>query len=321
MRSTTAVSEVRVGVSGDVEQPRVVEFGFVAVGRVVPHRHLVAGFHTDAAEFDVFGQIAPHEDHRAGPPDDLFDRSGCDAVEVGPPCRPGVGVSTQCHHAVADGVAGCLVAGSGQQHEERGDLRGRQLLTVDLGRHQVRGQVIGGFGAAGLSQLDAVRGEVEDHLNHLVVVGGHFLVADSQCDRRPVEDLLLVGFRDAHHVADDLQRERPGKGLDEVCRPVGVSGHHVAHQLPSPLSHALVDAGHHFGCERPIDYRSKALVTRVIEVDHRAAEFGDCRVDFAQRHAGRGGAEQVRVPARMVDMVVGRQRPVAGARLESGRRG
>ena len=204
-----AVPDVRVGISGDVEQPRIAELRFVAVGRVVPHRDLVAGLHLDAAQFDVLGEIAAHEDHRRA------QRTISSTAVAATPSKsahhlsPLLGIAAERHHAVADRVAGGLVAGGRQQDEERGDLRGRQPLAVDLGLHQVRGQILPGsrppssanctpYAASSVTALTPRR------------ITGRLVVSGSQDHRRPVEDLLLVLLRDAHHVADDLQRQRTG---------------------------------------------------------------------------------------------------------------
>lgn len=57
-----------------------------------------------------------------GPPHDLLDRGGRQAVEVRPPPVPLLGIAGQCQHAVSDRVARRLVAGHHQQDEERRDL-------------------------------------------------------------------------------------------------------------------------------------------------------------------------------------------------------
>ena len=193
----------------------------------------------------------------------------------------------------------------------------RQPLTVDLRLHQVGGQIVGGMGPAGLGQLRAVLGEIQDRLDDLVVAGRHLVVTRAEDHRRPVEDLGLVLFGDAHHVADDLQRKRTRERLDEVRPPVGVVGHHVAHQPLRPGVDAFLDAGHHLRGERPVDDRAQPQVPRVVEADHRAAELRDRGSDLAQRHAGRDRTEDLRMPARIVHVIERRQRPVPWSRLES----
>ena len=61
-----------------------------------------------------------------------------------------------------------------------------------------------------LEQLHARGHELFDRLH---VLG----IADAEDDVRELEDPLGVGARDAHHVADDLQRQRGRDLADEVA--------------------------------------------------------------------------------------------------------
>ncbi len=170
-----------------------------------------------------------------GPSDDLLDGGGGHTVEIGPPLVPFLGIAGERHHAVTDGVARCLVARGRQQNEERGDLSRRQALTVDLGLHQAGGEVVAGMSPA-VPRRDAWRTRRVRRPAAIDVVGfaGHFVVADTQHHRRPVEDLCLVFFRDAHHVADDLQRQQAGSLGDEVGLAVGMVGDHVRRRSCAP---------------------------------------------------------------------------------------
>ena len=80
---------------------------------------------------------------------------------------------------------------------------------------------------------------------------------------------------------------------------------------------AVLDAGHHFRRECPVDDRTQPEVPRIVEVDHRAAELGDRGIYLGKRHAGRDRTEDLRMPAREVDVIERRERPVPGSRLES----
>ena len=294
---------------------------FVTVRRVVPHRHLVAGLHPHPAEFDVLGQVAPHEDHRRRPAHDLLDGGVRHPVEVGPPPGLLVGVPGQRDHPVADRIAGGFIARTRQQDEKRRDFRRRQPLTVDVGLHQVGRQVVGGLRTTGLGQRRAVGGEFQHHRDELVAVVRHFLVAGTEKHGRPMKHLGFVLFGDAHHVADDLQRKRSGDGLDEVCLPVRVIRHQIADQPARPGPDVLFDPRHHLRGERPVDDRPQALMARVVQGDHRTGELRHGRIDVRQCRTGRNRAEHLRMPTRLVDMVERGQCPVSGPRLETGEGG
>ena len=131
--AAAAEAGVWIRCPADIESPRIGELVLIAVGRAVPQRRLVAGRHLHAAQLAVLGQRAPHVDHRRRPPHDLLDSRGCQRVVVGPPLRALVGKARERQHAVADRVAGGLVARHDQQDEERRDLGRRQAA-----RHRPR---------------------------------------------------------------------------------------------------------------------------------------------------------------------------------------
>ena len=67
-----------------------------------------------------------------------------------------------------------------------------------------------------LGEMHCVVDDLADHRHDVGEFAGHFLVTDSQYHVRPVEDFRLVFFWNAHHVADDLQRQQAGGLGDEV---------------------------------------------------------------------------------------------------------
>ena len=96
-----------------------------------------------------------------------------------------------------------------KQNEERGHLCRRQPLTVDLGLHQVGGQILVRIGAAVLGQRDAVTADSIATVN-LVEIGGDVRIAEPRMTFVQWKTFCAVLVRDAHHVADDLQREWAG---------------------------------------------------------------------------------------------------------------
>ena len=316
-----AEPDLWVGVAGDVEQPRITELPLVTVGGVGPHGDLVTGLHLGAAQFEVLGQIAAHEDDRGSPPDDLLDGGGGHAVEVRPPLLPLLRIAGERHHAVADRIARRLVAGGRQQDEERANLRRRQVLAVDLGLNQVCGEVLTGPRPPFLGQVHAVLREFDDCLDHHVEITGRLVVSGSQNHRRPVEDLLFVLLRDAHHVADDLQRQRTGYLVDEVGVRVAMVGGHVRHEPARAVVHTVLDASHDLGREGTVDHLAQPKVTRVVKADHRAHELRDLSGHVVERRARRDRAEDLGVTAGMVDVVERRERPMPGTPSEAGELG
>ena len=121
---------------------------------------LVAGVQLLAAEHGVLGHRAPHPDDRGAPAHDLVDAGRRDAGGVGLPQRPLIGVLGQGQQAVADGVAGGLVAGHDEEDEEGGHLGRGERLAVDVGVDQGRGDVVGRVDPPGLGQLGHEGGEL-----------------------------------------------------------------------------------------------------------------------------------------------------------------
>jgi hypothetical protein len=81
-------------------------------------------------------------DHRRRPAHDLLDRGRRHTIEISRPHAPLVGMVAERLHAVADRVAGGLVAGHHEQHEERGELLVGERSPVDLGVQKLRGEIV-----------------------------------------------------------------------------------------------------------------------------------------------------------------------------------
>ena len=126
--------------------------------------------------------------------------------------------------------------------------------------------------------------------------------------------MVLLG--DPHHVADDLQRQRPGQLADRLAVAVGMSGDHRGDQSVGPLAHRCLDAGHHFRGESPADDRSQPLMPRVVEHDHRAEVLGYLRRLVVDGDVG-AGAEDLGVAAGVEHVVECGQRPMPVACLEA----
>ena len=185
-----------------------------------------------------------------------------------------VGEAGQRQHPVADRVAGGLVSGDGQQDEERRHLGGRELLTVDLGLNQAGGQILVRIGAPVLGQCVRVGADFHCDRAELVEVGGQVGIAEAEDDVGPVEDLVVVFGRDAHHVADHLQGQRAGEFGDQLAVAVRVPFDHLRDQPTGAIADRGFDPRNHLRGEGAADDRSQPLMPRVVHRDHRPEVLG-----------------------------------------------
>jgi hypothetical protein len=99
-----------------------------------------------------------------------------------------------------------------QQHpQEREDLLIVELLTVELGRHQIRHQVVARLNPPLLDDAGQIVPQLAGGPHGMVPVARHVDDAD-----RPSLKLPVVLFREAEHTGDHLGRERERVGGDEV---------------------------------------------------------------------------------------------------------
>ena len=137
---------------------------------------------------------------------------------VGPEPRPLVGVLEEGQHAARDEVAGRLVAGHGQQHEEQVDLElaraGRRRARPGQHAHQV----CVGVEALLLGQLVGVGEQLHRGLGRPSATDLVLRVLAADHPVGPVEDQVAVLLGHAHQVGDDLQgqlgRDRSTKSAD-----------------------------------------------------------------------------------------------------------
>ena len=137
-------------------------------------------------------------------------------------------------------------------------------------------------------------------------------VAGAEDHVRPVEDLCGVGVGDAHHLADDLERERCGERLDEVGRAAGVLVEHAIDELCRLALDVLLDLGDLLRGEALGDDRSQPEVLGVVHRDHRAEELVELLGEVADLEPP-AGAEQLGMAAGVPDVVVSGHGVVPGA--------
>ena len=169
------------------------------------------------AEHGVGGHGAAHPDHGRSPAHDLVDAGGGDARRVGLPQRPLFGVLVMASRPWLMALRVVSLPATTSRMKNGGHLGVGERLAVDVRVDQGGGDVLGRV-------LPAVGGQVEHQQvellrrgherDHRVVASAHVLgVAVGEDDVRRVEDRVVVGGADAHHVADDLERQ-PGRHLD-----------------------------------------------------------------------------------------------------------
>ena len=139
--------------------------------------------------------------------------------------------------------------------------------------------------------------------------GGQVGVAEPENHVGPVEYPLVVVLGNPHHVADDLQRQRPGELADQIGLPIGVVGDQCCHQPMGPFPHRRLDAGHHLWRERSADDRAQSLMARIVEHDHGAEVLGDLGRLVTDGDAT-SRAENIRMAAGEEHVVKLGQRPV-----------
>ena len=301
LRHAREIEAIRVGV--DV---------FVTVARVVPHHDFLALGDLLAANLGVARRGAAEVDDRGGIAHDLFDCVPRAGLEVGEPRALLVGVLRQLHHAVADRVAGGLVAGDDEEDEEAAELLGAHAVAVDDRVHHHRGQVVGRVLQSVLAEGLGIGIDLEGDLDQVLERAAEVGVARTQDHVRPLEDLSLVGLGYAHHLADDLEGKGCGDRVHEVELATGVFLDHAVDDGARLVAHVFLDPADLFRGETLRDDRAQAHVLRVVHRDHRAEEL--VQLDREVRDVGPAtGTEQVGVAAHVPDVVVLGERPVAGA--------
>ena len=84
----------------------------------------------------------------------------------------------------------------------------------------------------------------------------------------------MVVFGDAHHVADDLQRQGTGQVSDDLALAIGMVLHHRGDQALGPVAHRILDESQHPRSECAADDVAQPGVSRVVHLDHRPEVFG-----------------------------------------------
>ena len=226
-----------------------------------------------------------------------------------------VGMVGERLHAVADGGARRLVAGDDEEDEERPELLSGERLALDVGVHELRGDVVGGLGQLPLAELHGELVELHRRRHQVLEAVDVLGVADAEDGVGELEDPAVMRCGDAHHVADDLQRQGGGDLLDEVALS---ERRDAIDDLARLDAHGVTQARHHLRREAAVDDAAQLGVAGIVHRDHRAEELADLDGHVADVHA-LARREDVGSPARGPHVVVPGERPVtgpAGHRLE-----
>ena len=138
---------------------------------------------------------------------------------------------------------------------------------------------------------------------------GHVLRVERAEDHVGVmKDEVVLPLGDAHHVADDLEREPGGDVSNEVAfAPVDQL---IDDQRRGPL-HIVLDLRDHPRRERRRDDAPQSGVARIVEVDHRTEELEELRRHVEDARGTAPRAEQLGPVARLHDVSVAGNRVIA----------
>ena len=134
--------------------------------------------------------------------------------------------------------------------------------------------------------------ELEHRLVH--VIGEELRVGPGQDDVAVGQDHVVLVAGDAHHVADDLERQLGRDVRHEVARP---GGHQVVDDRGGHTLYILFELGDQAGAERPGHDPAQPGVPRVVHVDHGTEVLIELDGQVDQARRALPGAEHVGIPA------------------------
>ena len=198
---------------------------------------------------------------------------------------------------MADGGPRRVVARDREQDEERGDLVAGQRVLIVLGVHERGDEIVGRLGAPQIGELVDERGELEsrsEHGGHRIPAPEHIGVAGSEDDVGRVEHGVEFAAGDAHHVADDEERERLRERFDEIDLAAFA---HLVDDLGADRLDRVEHALELFGGEGASDDSPLARVPRVVHADERPEELHRVGGHVGDRHGTPARAEVLRPTA------------------------
>ena len=214
---------------------------------------------------------------------------------------------------MADGGPRRVVARDREQDEERGDLVAGQRVLIVLGVNERGDEVVGRLGAPQICELVDECRELDarpEHGGHRIPAPEHIGVAGSEDDVGRVEHGVEFAAGDAHHVADDQERERLRERFDEIDLAAFT---HLVDDLGADRLDRVEHALELFGGERASDDSPLPRVAWVVHADERSEELHRVGGQVGDRHGTPARAEvlrpaadldHVRVPGRGVERLL-----------------
>ena len=176
---------------------------------------------------------------------------------------------------MCDGSTSGLVACNNKQDEERSELLCSQTLSVNFSVHHHRSDVIARVLQSVFTECQCVSKNLSANTDEVFQSSHELWVANTKDGVGPVEDHLFIRFRNAHHVADDLQRHQSSNFVHEVALLLGETFEHAVDYSCGTNSHRLFECGDLFRSEPLRNNGAQTEMLGVIHVDHGAEEFVD----------------------------------------------
>ena len=216
VRAPGAERQVLVRCTGHIERHRIDEHLLVPVGCAVPDRDFVAFFDLFAVHLDIALRGAAELHHGSAPTEEFLHgiQGGASAFRESSPL---IRILEQRKHGVGQQIAGCLIAGHGQQKEEQVELHVAQRLAVDFGSQKRAYDVIAGCLATFDRDLVGVHEQFGCCVRGILGRRRVFRVVAPDHAVRPLEQLDPVFLRNAHHLRNHLKRQLHRNVGDKVA--------------------------------------------------------------------------------------------------------
>ncbi|MFN8027024.1 MAG: hypothetical protein U0W40_11925 [Acidimicrobiia bacterium] len=287
---------MRVDVTVEAHVEAVGERGGVDVGRTDVHQDRVTDVHGAAADLRLDRREARYAGDRALPAQELLHRGGNDRRILRD--HPLVlGMLREEREEAGERVGDGVETGDEEQEADVEDLLAGELLAVDLGREEVREDVVGRRLLALVEdaveeRVDVLRG-VALHLRVVLRGAALALRADDAVLHAQERGQLLP--RQAHEAEEHRRRERHRELVGEVAVPPVGKG---VEEPVEARGDVVLDRVHALRCEQRVEHFA------VLRVVGRVDRQRDQRSHVAQRHAAAvRRREPLRVTERLVDRV------------------
>ena len=211
-------------------------------------------------------------------------------------------------HAARDRVARRLVAGHEQQEEEGVEVDLGELLALDLGleehAHHVVARAPAVFGGELVRvHVDLRRGGLAGFVRPVAVLR----VVEADHRVAPIEDLVPILGRHAHHLDDHLERQLGGDVGHEVAL---AARRNLVDDPVRDLAHAVLEPVGYLGREAEVHEAAVLRVAGRVHVDHQGLVRRELLLGpVPEDRTPPRGREGLRVERHVPDVAVTRQGP------------